>query len=420
MTGFPDDPRDRAGGDPPGADPAGDDRAAGGRAGGRAAGGRAGAGGEGGPGAGTGPASGTEGAGPADGAGSASASGAGTGSGQGAGSGSGGSRADGGSGAGGSGSGVGAGFGAGAGSRYGPGPDHGSGTGFGRDLDDDLELGGFGPDGDPLKRLLRPAGEFLAAPPGAFERIRRRAGRRRRNRALAGGAVVAVLVTGSVYVAGALSPGSGEVVGPPATSHRITYAPTSSAPSPSPTPSPATPPVVTTTPGNGTSGPAGSTPPARPTPTSSRPTDSPTAVPTSRSTDPACTTDQLTATLGDGDAAAGNLYRYLVLTNTGGTACHLTGFPGLSLLDADGKQIGDPADREQIGYQPVTLAPGASASDTIHTANQQGTCLPASTTLRIYPPGSRQALLVPGRIAVCEGVFTVTPFTAGRTGNPPG
>jgi hypothetical protein len=49
--------------------------------------------------------------------------------------------------------------------------------------------------------LLRPPGEFLAAPPGAFERIRRRARRRRRTRAMACGATVAAMITGSVTLA---------------------------------------------------------------------------------------------------------------------------------------------------------------------------------------------------------------------------
>ena len=59
-----------------------------------------------------------------------------------------------------------------------------------------------------------------------------------------------------------------------------------------------------------------------------------------------CTTSQLTAALGGGDAGAGSLFRYLVLTNHSGTTCHLTGYPGLSMLDAGGKQIGAPADRQ--------------------------------------------------------------------------
>jgi hypothetical protein len=132
-----------------------------------------------------------------------------------------------------------------------------------------------------------------------------------------------------------------------------------------------------------------------------------------------CTADQLTAQLEGGDAGAGQVYQYLVLTNHSRITCHITGFPGLSLLDAQGNQIGAPATRDQRVYQAVVLAPGASASDTVHTVNQQGTCLPTSSSLRIYPPGSRVALVVPGRVTNCDDMLTVTPLTAGRTGNPP-
>jgi hypothetical protein len=274
---------------------------------------------------------------------------------------------------------------------------------------------GPGPDGehpDPIGRLLRPPGEFLPAPPGSFERIRRRAARRRRTRALAGGTVVAAMITGSVYLVGALSPhDSGDVVGPPATSSQVTHSPAPSLP-PVTTPVPSTggrtqtaTPSPTVTPGTG--------PPAGPSGAPSTGTTPPSQTPT-----PQCTAGQLTAALGGGDAAAGNLYRYLVLTNHSDTACHLTGFPGVSLLDAHGQQIGAPATRDPISYQPVELAPGDSASDTIHTANQQGSCLPTSASVRVYPPGSRASLVVPGEITACDGVLTISPLGKGRTGNP--
>lgn len=135
---------------------------------------------------------------------------------------------------------------------------------------------------------------------------------------------------------------------------------------------------------------------------------------------PMCATSQLSARLGGSDGAAGSLFRYLVLTNHSGTTCHVTGFPGLSLLDANGKQIGAPATREHNGYAPVVLRPGASASDTIHTINHMGTCLPTSTSLRIYPPGNRASLVFPGKVTNCDNQFSVTPFAAGTQGNPSG
>jgi len=135
-----------------------------------------------------------------------------------------------------------------------------------------------------------------------------------------------------------------------------------------------------------------------------------------------CATSQLTASLGGGDAGAGQIYRYLVLTNHSGSTCHLTGFPGLSMLDANGKLIGAPATYQRIAYSPVVLAPGKSASDTIHTVNRQTNsateCLPTSTELRIYPPGNTASLVFPGRVTNCDKLFTVTPFGAGTGGNP--
>ncbi|WP_052397488.1 DUF4232 domain-containing protein [Streptomyces sp. NRRL F-5123] len=134
---------------------------------------------------------------------------------------------------------------------------------------------------------------------------------------------------------------------------------------------------------------------------------------------PMCATSQLTASLGGGDAGAGHLYRYLVLTNHSATACHLTGYPGVSVLDASGKQIGTPADRQPSRYSPVVLKPGGSASDTVHTINRMGTCLPTSAKVRIYPPGNTASLVIPGELTICDKVFTITPMAAGKDGSDP-
>ncbi|SHN02313.1 DUF4232 domain-containing protein [Actinacidiphila paucisporea] len=134
---------------------------------------------------------------------------------------------------------------------------------------------------------------------------------------------------------------------------------------------------------------------------------------------PMCTTSQLTGALGGGDAGAGHLYRYLVLTNHSSTTCHLTGYPGVSLLDSAGRQIGPPADRQSSRYAAVVLKPGGSASDTIHTVNHQGTCLPPSAKVRIYPPGNTAAMVIPGTITNCYHTLTVTPMAAGRNGSDP-
>jgi len=133
---------------------------------------------------------------------------------------------------------------------------------------------------------------------------------------------------------------------------------------------------------------------------------------------PMCATSQLSASVSESHPAAGNLYRTLVLTNTSSTACHLTGFPGVSMLNASGQQIGRPATREAIAYAPVVLNPGGTASDTIHTTNHMGTCQPTSAKLKVYPPGNTAWLVIPAHVTDCGNVFQITPMVAGKEGTP--
>ena len=287
------------------------------------------------------------------------------------------------------------------------------------------------PELGPAEALLRPGVQVLPVPSGSFERIRRRATRRRRVRAVAGCGLAAAVVVGGLSLAGL--PGSiWHTTTPPITATGGTFGPAaSSSPPPSrgtprPTPSAAaTGPVAVASASSApsaaeTSG--GAIPDSSPTPGSGA-TSIPTSAGGSGSTGlvATCATSQLTAALGGSDAGAGNLYRYLVLTNHGSTQCALEGFPGLSLLTASGGQLGAPATFDHsLSYSQVVLQPGASASDTIHTLNAGATsCSGTSTSLRIYPPSNRAALVIPGQVMLCGGQLSVSPFIAGTTGNPP-
>lgn len=267
---------------------------------------------------------------------------------------------------------------------------------------------------DPLESLLRHPVGILPPPPGSFDRIRRTAARRRVLRAAAGGGLAVAAVAGVLYVAGTLHLPEGrhtpQATSPPPPSLSRPPASATAAPSPTDTPTVAGIQPTAPAPGGSAGAPAG-------VPSAALPSPSATA-----SAAPMCATSQLSAALGGGDAGAGQVYRYLVITNSSRTTCHLTGFPGLSLLDASGRQIGAAATYDHLAYTPVVLAPGASASDTIHTVNRQtnnpGECLAASTSLRIYPPGNRDALVIPGTVTNCDSTLTVTPLTSGSTGNP--
>lgn len=116
---------------------------------------------------------------------------------------------------------------------------------------------------------------------------------------------------------------------------------------------------------------------------------------------PHCTTGELSASLGEGDAAAGSRYRPLIFTNTGSDPCELRGFPGVSYVaGADGHQVGPAAamSGERGGQVPIT--PGGRAQAQLQLVNVQNydpaDCHPAPIRgLRVYPPGDTASLFVP-------------------------
>jgi Protein of unknown function (DUF4232) len=134
---------------------------------------------------------------------------------------------------------------------------------------------------------------------------------------------------------------------------------------------------------------------------------------------PRCHTTQLQGSLGRGTAGAGSIFPVLVLRNVGTTTCGVFGYPGVSLLDAQGRQIGHPALWVPGVRRLVTVRPGGVVSAAMRLLNPGvagGNCLARSTTVRVYPPDERAALLVPGQLQQCMGVFEVKPLVAGTAG----
>ncbi|MFG2718512.1 DUF4232 domain-containing protein [Streptomyces sp. NPDC048416] len=142
------------------------------------------------------------------------------------------------------------------------------------------------------------------------------------------------------------------------------------------------------------------------------------STPSSSAGDPRCTSDRLRLSLGRISPGAGNIYVPLVFTNTGTTACHLLGFPGVSLLSASGARIGEPAQREGDTLPPVVLAPGKAAYASVHTVNEgvsDKPCRQAATWVQAYPPGSTEALRVPAdSLRICGATFDVTALRPGQ------
>jgi hypothetical protein len=137
----------------------------------------------------------------------------------------------------------------------------------------------------------------------------------------------------------------------------------------------------------------------------------------------ACSSSNLRIALGAGGGAAGTDFTILDFTNSGGTSCTLYGFPGVSLINSSGTQIGAAATRNPSKPSAlVTLAPAAKASATLGVANAQNypasACKPtASAQLKVFPPNQTQAIEVPFTTTGCAVSSThqlsVTAITAG-------
>ncbi len=134
---------------------------------------------------------------------------------------------------------------------------------------------------------------------------------------------------------------------------------------------------------------------------------------------PECTTSVLHATIGDTEGGAGSVFTTLVLRNVGHAACFVQGYPGISLVDSKGRQIGKAATRTPAVAKRIVLRPGQAASTVIRTLNPGvGTtqCLAPSAALRVYPPDQRKSLLVKAHLSECLGRLEVRPLVAGTAG----
>lgn len=125
-----------------------------------------------------------------------------------------------------------------------------------------------------------------------------------------------------------------------------------------------------------------------------------------------CTTGELSASLGTGDAGAGSVFRPLIFTNTGSRTCELRGFPGVSYVGGDdGHQVGQAADMSGERGAQVPIAPGGTAVAELRMVRalnfDEAVCRPTPVRgLRVYPPGDTASLFVPDGGTGCEGPLT--------------
>lgn len=149
---------------------------------------------------------------------------------------------------------------------------------------------------------------------------------------------------------------------------------------------------------------------------SSEPAPSETASPTAAPADGVCTADMLSAVLETemGGGAAGSVYRQIIFTNLADEECEITGYPGVSYVDAAGNQVGAPADRDPGESTEVTLAPGESAIAPVKQTNAENygaECqLTETAGLLVYPPNDTAALIVDqvGTACASEDIVLMT------------
>jgi Domain of unknown function (DUF4232) len=142
----------------------------------------------------------------------------------------------------------------------------------------------------------------------------------------------------------------------------------------------------------------------------------------------ACSSSNLRISLGNGGAGAGTDFTVIDFTNSGGAPCTLYGFPGVSLTNSSGAQIGAAATRNPSKASTlVTLAPGAKANAVLGVANAENypaaSCKPATTAqMKVFPPNQTQAIEVAFTTKGCAVSSThqlsVTAVSAGAGQTP--
>jgi len=93
----------------------------------------------------------------------------------------------------------------------------------------------------------------------------------------------------------------------------------------------------------------------------------------------------------------------------------MVGYPGFSLLFANGSVIQHPATRISTAYSPVQLQPGQRAQFIVRTVDGSIPGTGCSTSwktaeVQVYPPTQTAPIRQPSTIAACD--LTVGPLSA--------
>jgi hypothetical protein len=129
----------------------------------------------------------------------------------------------------------------------------------------------------------------------------------------------------------------------------------------------------------------------------------------------------LKITPGRWQGAAGSIGGLFILENTSAKTCTLEGYPGMQMLDAQGKAMtthvirGSSVVVPSIPVTLVKLPPGARASfrwGYSNVASKMGAC-PTSTSVEVTPPNDYDHATVTDAMSPCYGKITVSPVRLG-------
>jgi hypothetical protein len=111
-----------------------------------------------------------------------------------------------------------------------------------------------------------------------------------------------------------------------------------------------------------------------------------------------CESEDLSLSLGRGDAAAGTQHKPLQFTNTSNEPCVIQGFPGVSYVAGEDRhQVGPAAYRDGEKGAPVTLNKGEMAHAPLGFVQvrnyERAACEPQPIRgLRVYPPQETESM----------------------------
>ena len=131
-----------------------------------------------------------------------------------------------------------------------------------------------------------------------------------------------------------------------------------------------------------------------------------------------CRAAQLRPTSESSDAGAGNRANVFAVTNTGAAPCSVSGYPSVSLLDAQGRGLtAVRSDQNPQTATPVSIPANGKAFFDIawNVVPNEGAgerVCPSATRVRVLIPGDAAALAVPLAFTPCGGRIRVNPFRA--------